>query len=195
MNNKYIFLCLFMAVTLFSCSEADTESRCPTWKGFTYYTGNYPNYTQGRVGNVVLHPGDSIHLTAHQEERGRLINATAYYWTICYDSLYTKGNDDPDDDVIVHVQEVYPPYRTNYDGYADGADDPVCHMLLPAKALATEGNKRDTIKFVAYYKYSGVGGTFDNGNIVDNTSYNGRITPQSSAYDGGAVGYFYFSVQ
>ena len=110
MNNKYIFLCLFMAVTLFSCSEADTESRCPTWKGFTYYTGNYPNYTQGRVGNVVLHPGDSIHLTAHQEERGRLINSTDYTWTICYDTLDSNGNK-------VHAVKTYRNH-TNYDGYA-----------------------------------------------------------------------------
>ena len=50
----------------------------------------------------------------------------------------------------------------------------------------------DTIKFVARYIYSGQGVTIDNGNIIENTSYSGRITPQSGSTGGGAAGYFYF---
>ena len=37
--------------------------------------------------------------------------------------------------------------------------------------------------------------TIENGNIVDNTSYNGRITPQSGATGGGAAGNFFFNVR
>lgn len=180
-----LFLCL-------SCSEVDSDSYPPTWLGFTYTTGSFSNYAQGGTGNVTLYLGDSIHLTACQNERGHLINATDYTWTVCYDTLDTKGNNNPDDDVIVHVQKEYNQH-TNYDGYTNGADDPVGHLLIPANALPTNTG-RDTIKFVARYAFSGGGIIYDNGNIVDNTSYNGRITSQSGPTGGGAVGYFYFYV-
>lgn len=175
-----------------SCSETDSDSYPPTWLGFTYTTGSFSNYVQGGTGNVTLFLGDSIHLTACQNEHGRLINSTDYTWTVCYDTLDTKGNDDPNDDVIVHVQKEYNQH-TNYDGYTNGADDPVGHLLIPANALPTTTG-RDTIKFVARYVFSGGGIIYDNGNIVDNTSYNGRITSQSGPTGGGAVGYFYFYV-
>ena len=195
---KANILCLLLSSSIFlcflnSCSETDTDSYPPTWLGFTYTTGSFSNYTSGSNGRLVtLFLGDSIHLTACQKERGHLINATDYSWTVCYDTLDTKGNDDPNDDVVVHVQKSY--YKhTNYDGYTDGADDPVGHLLIPANALPTN-SKPDTIKFVARYIYSGQGSTFDNGNIVDNTSYSGKITPQSGPTGGGAAGYFYFNV-
>lgn len=182
-----------MLLALFSCSEIDTESYCPTWLGFTYKTGNFPNYVQGNSRNVFLNPGDSIHITACQKERGHLINGTYYTWTLCYDTLDT-------DDKPVHATKVFNQH-TNYDGYVDGANDPVCHMLLPSNAIPTANkslyglrNDPDTIKFVARYNYSGQGITIDNGNIVNNTSYSGRITPQSGATGGGATGYFYFRV-
>ena len=162
-------------------------SYCPTWYGFTYYTGNYPDYVQGTSGNdVYLTSGDSVHVTACQKDRGHLINATDYSWALCYDTLNTAG-------ISVHVTKTYNQH-TNYDGYVDGDADPVCHMLLPSNALPTESGKPDTIKFVARYSYSGQGGIIDNGNIVDNTSYNGRITPQSGPFGGGAVGNFFFNV-
>lgn len=177
---------LFLLFFLFSCSKNDYDSYCPTWKGFTYYTGKYPNYVQGSVGNVRLNAGDSIHLTAHQDKRGHLINYTKYSWVLCYDTLNTKGEK-------VHARKEY--YKqTNYDGYTDGADDPVCHMLLPANAAPTASGKPDTIMFVARYSYSGQGVTIETGNIIDNTSYNGRITPQSGPIGGGAAGNFYFHV-
>lgn len=185
MNRKYFFLCLLMA-TIFSCTKHDYTSYPPTWKGFTYKTGNFPNYEQGNPRSVVLHSGDSIHLTAHQDKRGHLINATYYTWTICYDTLNAKGERD-------HANKTYSK-RTNYDGYADGADDPVCHMLLPENAEPTEFGKTDTIKFVARYDFSGQGVIVENGNIVENTSYSGRITPSSGPTGGGAAGYFYFTI-
>ncbi len=184
---------LMAAVFFASCTKNDYTSYCPTWYGFTYETGNYPNYVQGVLRNVVLHPGDSIHITAHQKERGHQIHSTDYVWTICYDVLDTKNNDDPSDDEKVHMTKEYRQH-TNYDGYVNGSDDPVGHLLLPDDALPT-GSTPDTIKFVAYYKYSATGIQIDNGSIVDNTSYNGRITPQSGAVGGGAAGYFYFNVE
>ena len=185
MNRKYFFLCLVM-VALFSCTKNDYSSYPPTWLGFTYTTGNFPTYTSGNPRNVVLNPGDSIHITAHQDKRGHLINATYYTWTICFDSLDTEGQK-------VHARKSYNRH-TNYDGYVDGANDPVGHLLLPANALPTEYGKPDTIMFVARYSYSGQGVIVENGSIVDNTSYGGRITPQSGPTGGGAAGYLYFSV-
>ncbi|MBQ6191873.1 MAG: hypothetical protein IJK51_06205 [Bacteroidaceae bacterium] len=170
------------------CTKNDYSSYCPTWLGFTYKTGNYPNYVQGNPRKVILHSGDSIHITAHQDKRGHLINATYYTWTICYDTIDIESGE------RVHAKKSYDRH-TNYDGYADGADDPVCHLLLPANALPTEYGKPDTIKFVARYSYSGQGITIETGNIVTNTSYNGRITPQSGPTGGGAAGNFYFDVE
>ena len=185
MKCKYFFLCLTL-VALFSCEKHDYSSYCPTWLGFTYKTGNFPDYVTGDPRNVVLHAGDSIHLTAHQKERGHLINATYYTWTICFDTIDAQSGEK------VHATKTYDK-RTNYDGYADGADDPVCHLLLPANAVPT-AEKPDTIKFVARYSYSGQGIVVDNGNIGENTSYHGRITPQSGPTGGGAAGNFYFYV-
>ena len=184
----------FIILFLLSCSENDYSSYCPTWKGFTYKTGSYPTYVQGKSsGTPYLNAGDSIHITACQDKLGHLINGTYYTWTLCVDTLDTKNNDDPDDDELVHANIEYKQH-TNYDGYADGADDPVCHMLLPASARPNNLGKPDTIKFVARYIYSGQGVTIETGNIVNNTSYNGYITPQSGSTGGGAAGNFYFKI-
>ena len=188
-----VFICCLLSVVYCACSETDTESYCPTWKGFTYTIGSYPNYTTGNPRNVFLSPGDSIHITAHQDKKGHLINGTSYHWILCYDTLDTRNNEDPNDDVVVHVQKEVYREQTNYDGYADGANDPVGHLLIPANTLKTT-IKPDTIKFIAYYNYSGQGITIETGNIVENTSYSGRIVPQSGPMGGGAAGYFYFHV-
>lgn len=192
-NLKLTLMCGLLALVAFSCSESDHTSYCPTWLGFTYTTGDYPNYVTGNPKNMVLTPGDSIHVTAHQKERGHLINRTEYSWTICYDTLDTKNNDDPDDDVRVHVDSVYNT-RTNYDGYIDGADDPVGHLHLHKNALPNQAGQRYYIRFVARYDYSGQGVTIETGNVVDNASYGGYINPSSGAIGGGAAGYLYFTV-
>lgn len=185
MNRKHILACLLTAVCL-ACSKNDYSSYCPTWLGFTYTKGSYPNYTSGNPRSVILSPGDSLHITACQNQKGHLINATYYTWTICYDTLDTNGDKQ-------HATKTYHQH-TNYDGYADGSDDPVCHMMLPANALPTENGKPDTVQFVARYMYSGQGVIVETGNIIENTSYNGRITPQSGQTAGGAAGNFYFTV-
>lgn len=185
-KSLFTFYLSLVILLLFSCSKKDYTSYCPTWYGFTYTIGDYPNYVQGNPRNVYLNPGDSIHITACQKERGHLINGTYYTWTLCVDTLDAGGN-------RVHANIVYNQH-TNYDGYADGANDPVCHMRLPDSAQPNENGKPDTIKFVARYIYSGQGVTIETGNIVNNTSYNGRITPQSGSTGGGAAGNFYFSV-
>ena len=196
MRKSLLFLnfSLFILV-LFSCSKKDYNSYCPTWLGFTYNVGSYPdyNYVQGNPRNVYLNPRDSIRITACQKERGHLINGTYYTWTLCVDTLDTKNNDDPTDDVLVHANIVYNQH-TNYDGYADGANDPVCRIYLPASVRPNKLGKPDTIMFVARYMYSGQGVTVETGNIINNTSYNGRITPQSGPTSGGAAGNFYFYV-
>lgn len=183
MKSKYILIALALPA-LFSCTRNDYSSYCPTWKGFTYTTGNYPDYVKGVLGsNIYLNAGDSIHITAHQDKKGRFINATYYTWTLCYDTLDTEGT-------RVHATKSYDQH-TNYDGYADGSDDPVCHLQLPENTLTSEG-ERYSIQFVARYSYSGQGVTIETGSIVNNTSYNGIITPQSGATGGGAAGSFYF---
>ena len=193
MKFKHLFLCLLLVASLFSCEKNDYTSYCPTWLGFTCKVGNYPNYVERNPRNVVLHLDDSIHITAHQNERGHLINRTEYTWTICYDTLDTKGTEDPEDDERVHVDSVYN-QRTNYDGYVDGADDPVGHLHLYKNALPPEDGQRYYIRFVARYDYSGQGVTIETGNIVDNSSYGGLITPSSGAIGGGASGYLYFTI-
>lgn len=183
----FIFNLSLFILLLSSCTKKDYSSYCPTWLGFTYQTGFYPNYVDGRVSSIVsLNAGDSIHITAHQKERGHLINGTFYTWTLCVDTLDANGN-------RVHANIVYNQH-TNYDGYADGADDPVCHLLLPLNARPNENGRPDTIKFVARYIYSGQGVIVETGNIINNTSYYGRITPQSGPTSGGAAGNFYFRV-
>lgn len=186
-------VCCLLSVVFSSCTKNDYSSYCPTWKGFTYKTGNYPYYVDGSVGNnIFLNAGDSIHITAHQDQKGRLINATYYTWTLCYDTLDTNGE-------RVHATKSFDQH-TNYDGYDAGYDskgnavgsaDPVCHLLLPENTLST-ASERYCIKFVARYAYSGQGVTIETGSIVNNSSYNGRITPQSGATGGGASGVFYF---
>ena len=185
MNHKHLFACL-LTVAICACSGNDYTSYPPTWKGFTFTTGNYPNYVAGNPRSAILSAGDSIHITAHQAERGHLINATYYTWTICFDTLDADG-------VKQHATLSYN-LHTNYDGYTDGADDPTGHLLLPANALATDYGKYDTIRFVARYSFSGQGVIVENGNIVENTSYGGRITPSSGPTGGGAAGTFLFSV-
>ncbi len=185
MRKSFFFFLFSFLILLSACSKHDYTSYCPTWKGFTYTIGARPNDVAGNPRNVVLHPGDSIHLTAHQDKKGHLINATHYTWTICYDTLDAEGE-------RVHAKKTYD-RRTNYDGYADGSNDPVGHLLLPANALPTASGKQDTIMFVARYIYSGQGVIVENGNIVENTSYSGRITPSSGPTGGGAAGYFYFT--
>ena len=167
-----------------SCKNEKAESFCPTWKGFTYSItrDGVDVPVTGRIPTFV--PGDWIHLTACQATRGNLINGTDYSWTLCYDKEIGEGKTE-------HVREtVYK--HTNYDGYADGANDPRIDIQLPADAKETS-QKPDTIIFVARYAYSATGATIENGNIVDN-SYSGRITPQSGPTGGGAAGYFYFHV-
>ena len=173
-------------IACFACSEHDYSSYCPTWKGFTYKTGNYPNYTQGRVGNVDLHRGDSIHITAHQDKLGHGIHATDYTWTICFDTIDNESGEK------VHATKSYHQH-TNYDGLPNGSDDPVGHLLIPKNALTTNGIP-DTIRFVAQYAYSGQGVSVENGNLSINSSYNGRITPRSGYFQGGAQGNFVFHI-
>lgn len=185
MKSKHVFLCLLMAAGLFSCSSADTESYCPTWLGFTYTVNDDPN--PGNPRNAVVHPGDVLHITAHQDKRGHLINATDYSWTV-----YAKAVQDVDghvvpDEIVAEVEE----YRqhTNYDGYDNGADDPVGHLTIPE--TMKEGSYY--VKFVARYVYSGQGVTIDYENFT-NDSYGGHIIPQSGPSAGGAVGEFNFKV-
>jgi len=192
-----LYVSLLVLVSLLSCSEADTESYCPTWHGFTYKTGSYPNYVQHpsyiQGSPITLSLNDSVHVTARQDKHGQLINATDYLWTITYDTLDTRNQ-------IVHVRKTIK-YHTNYDGYVDGADDPTGHMFIPGNAVPTADKTKydrksdpDTITFVARYMYSGQGIIYETGNIVENTSYNGRIVPQSNSIDGGATGNVLFTI-
>lgn len=194
MKTKYILLLFFLVVAFAACTKNDYTSYCPTWKGFTYKTGNYPNYIAGNPRKAVLQPGDSVHITAHQLERGHLINATHYTWTICYDTLDTRSTDDPSDDRRVRVESTYN-FRTNYDGYVNGADDPVGHLYLHRKALPSNSVERYSIKFNARYAYSGQGVTVESGNVVENGAYGGSISPQSGPTGGGAYGTLYFTVE
>ena len=177
-----------MMLLMASCSSTDTTSYCPTWKGFTIKKGTTAdNLTTISPRNISLSAGDYIQITACQDQKGHLINATTYEWIICCDTLDDNGN--------AHHVQLYTTKRTNYDGYTDGADDPVFTKQIHARIKSTETGEQDTIKFVAKYSYSGQGVQVENGGIVSNTSYGGRITPQSGSMSGGASGYLYFTVE
>ena len=51
---KKTVLCCLLTIAFISCSKSDHTSYCPTWYGFTYKTGNYPNYVTGIPRNMHL---------------------------------------------------------------------------------------------------------------------------------------------
>ena len=175
----YLFILIFLGMCgLSSCEKNNYDSYPPTWKGFevtdesgTKLTGSVPT----------IHPGQKITVRAVQDEKGRLINATNYYWKLII-SCGTMGRD------TIYGSPY--PIHTNYDGTSNA--DPEIVFSIPTDA------KIDTfavVQFDAAYSYSG-NGIF----VADNKPYNeptlsGNIRSTSSTLAGKATGNTRLSVK
>ena len=161
--NKTSFFSLFVALVaafaLSSCEKEDTTSYMPTWKGFT-------------VAPNPVTPGDSVTVTACQDQIGHLIYKAIYNWeVICHlrdmtgaDSVVTKTFSS----TVIYDNEPL---------------DPSIRFLIP------EGVTRDvSVSFQGRYMYSGQGYSANDGSTIQ-TGFGGMLRrTQSSALEGFSSG-------
>jgi hypothetical protein len=130
MRKKLIFSSLLMAMCCnlwIGCSNDDVYSIVPHFSTI-----------ECRPNPVT--PGDSITLTARQDQMGKLINATSYDWSFSYQYFY--------DGAVTKDTTVYlPTVKTNYDGISNA--DPVIGFHVPTNIA---GNLTVTIN--AFYSLS-----------------------------------------
>ncbi len=163
-------------LALASCKEKDYTACPPTWKGFKIE----------RNGAVVSNRemfagGDSVRVTAVQDQKGRYINSTYYNWTLTCQVRNSQGG--------LTDSTITKQYRTNYDGVSNA--DPQHTFVIPQHA---EG--RATVSFSATYNYSSDGVQVWDGSIVGgSTSYSGTIHSTSALLSGDAKGSFNFNIQ
>ena len=178
MNNKKILtaVCVAFLLALVACKEKDYTAYPPTWKGFLIERNGV------EVSNrAVFVGGDSLRVTAVQEQKGRHINSTYYNWTLTCQVLNSQGGYA---DSVIKVQ-----YHTNYDGISNA--DPQHTFAIPVGAQG-----RATVSFAATYNYSSDGIlVWDGSNIGDNSSYSGSIVSTSSLLSGDSHGSFSFNIQ
>ena len=178
MKTKKTFLaaCAVALLAVISCKEKDYTAYPPTWKGFLIERNGK------QVSNrEIFAGGDSVRVTAVQEQKGRYINSTYYNWTLTCQVLNEQGGLT---DSVVTKQ-----YHTNYDGISNA--DPQHTFAIPQGAQG-----RATISFYATYNYSSDGIlVWDGSNIGDNSSFSGYITSTSSLLSGDSRGSFSFYIQ
>lgn len=119
----------FVGFALVSCDKVDGESIVPHFDKIT-------------CSPERPHPGDSITLTAHQDVKGKNINATTYNWSFTF-SYFSDGQATRDTVVAL------PPVETNYDGISSA--DPVIGFRLPTN-IASESV---TVSLHANYNLTG----------------------------------------
>ena len=170
-----IVVTCFLA-SLTSCQKNDYNSYPPTWKGFQFTCNGQE--VSPRTG---IFAGDKITVTALQNQKGHLINATTYNWTAIIPVEQEDGS--WKNDTIIKS------FHTNYDGYVDGSNDPSFQFLIPEKAIG-----ESTIKFSATYAFSGNGIQVSDGGTYESGSASGYIHSTSSAGYGGANGSVRFTV-
>ena len=153
---------------LSACSDDDKQSYPPTWSGFT-------------LSPASPVAGDSLTVTAVQDRKGHLINATTYTWTLSCILYNDEGM--PEDYSLTET------FKTNYDGLSSG--DPVHSFLIPSRAMG-----RATISFQATYNYSARGiEVFYGGDYSRPVGMLGSILSQSGQMSGGASGSVNFTIQ
>lgn len=178
MNNKKTLaaLCAAAVLALTACKDKDYTAYPPTWKGFKIE----------RNGELVssrdiFHAGDSMRVTAVQDQKGRYINSTYYNWTLTCQVLL--------DDGTYRDSTLTKQYHTNYDGTSSA--DPRHTFAIPRGAQG-----RATVSFAATYNYSSDGVQVWDGSIVGgNTGYSGTIHSTSALLSGDARGSFNFNIQ
>lgn len=169
-RKTFIYSILLTAITilLFSaCDKEDTTSYMPTWKGFTIYP---------RPAVI----GDSVTVTANQDQLGHLIYKAIYSWTVSYHQPDSNGSDSI---VTLNINNsvVY-----DYD-----PSDPQIRFLLPAEAT-----ERDIqVSFNGRYLYSGQGSVAYDGSNTQ-TGFSGMLRRmQSSSLEGYSAGNVNIPVQ
>ena len=178
MNNKKIMAatCAAALLALVACKDKDYTACPPTWKGFKIERNG-----QEVSNRVTFAAGDSIRVTAVQDQKGRYINSTYYNWTLTCQVYDSNGNYA---DSVITKQ-----YHTNYDGISSA--DPRHTFAIPAGAQG-----RATVSFAATYNYSSDGVQVWDGSIVGgNTGYSGSITSTSGLLSGDARGSFNINIQ
>lgn len=172
---------LFMAAacllaTLSSCESKDYDSYPPTWKGFRFTKDNAEVNA-----NTGIFAGDVITVTALQDQKGRLINATTYNWDVIAPVQQEDGKYVND---TIYSKSIH----TNYDGLDSG--DPSVTFSIPEKALG-----QSTVVFSASYSFSGYGIQVADGSSYENSgSVSGYITSTSADMFGGAKGSVRFKI-
>ena len=163
---KFFLLLPLLAMTFVACDDDDDNvSYPPTWKGFEVSPTTRPL------------AGDTIRVTARQDQKGHNIEATTYTWVLA--CVVTDSKDFSTRDSIIQVSK-----KTNYDGHANGSDDPYVKFTIPAEAAG-----RATISFTARYSYYSDGIQVQDGRTYDqSSSYGGSIASTSSTLYGGATG-------
>ena len=160
--NKTSFLSLFVALVaalaLSSCEKEDTTSYMPTWKGFT-------------VAPNPVTPGDSVTVTACQDQIGHLIYKAIYNWEVTYhlrdmigaDSVVTKTFSK----TVIYDNEPL---------------DPSIRFLVPEEVT------RDVrVSFQGRYMYSGQGYSATDGSTIE-TGIDKLRRTQSSPLEGFSSG-------
>lgn len=145
-----------------ACEKNNYDSYPPTWKGFTLNPSR-------------VKAGDSFIVTAVQNEKGHLINATDYRWYL----VVYKANNDRD------TLDTYSQH-TNYDGLSNA--DPVAKLHVPAGSDPSGMNVKYKVHFQAVYSYSGQGVGVASGDNYNSQSYSGSIHTTSGTLSGKAEG-------
>lgn len=154
-------LVLVAAITLsfLSCEKEDTTSYMPTWKGFNVVPRPVP-------------PGDSVTVTACQDQIGHLIYKAMYNWTVTYHMRDMNGADST-------VTKTF----NNSVVYDNDPSDPSIRFLVPMEVT------RDvSVSFQGRYMYSGQGSSASDGSTIQ-TGFDGMLRrTQSSALEGFSSG-------
>lgn len=167
---KLLFIMPLVALlfAFVACENENYDSYPPTWKGFIL---------SPTANNI--YAGDSLKVTACQDMKGHLINATTYSWSLRCQVLVGDNNWV---DSICTLST-----HTNYDGTSNA--DPTITFLVPKGAAG-----RATVSFQAIYGYSGSGIQVSGGGTY-NDQYSGAIHSESGALSGKASGTVSFNVK
>lgn len=130
MRKKYIFSSLLMTMC------------CGLWMGCSNdeLYSIVPHFSKIECQPNPITPGDSITLTARQDQLGKLINATSYDWSFKYSYFYDGA---ATKDTTVNM----PTVKTNYDGISNA--DPVMGFRVPANIASNL-----TVTINAFYSLS-----------------------------------------
>ena len=159
-----------------SCQKNDYTSYLPSWIGFEFK--NNGQVVNPRTG---IYSGDVITVTALQDQKGRLINATTYNWSV---RASIPNEDGVYRDSVFFTRSI----PTNYDGTSNA--DPYIQFTIPQNALGWA-----TVSFNATYALSGTGVQISDGSDYDYSSnISGTIRSTSSSLFGRADGSVRFQI-